>query len=78
MPLTREAVIQTLGEVDDSLVIQLIATDATPDELAEAYAWMANDEPMMNMGRALTTGRVAALVEILARVEEEELSPEER
>jgi hypothetical protein len=78
MPLTREAVIRALGDVDDSLVARVIATGATPEELAEACAWIANDEPMINMGHPLAVGRVAVLVEILSQVEEDELSAERR
>jgi len=50
-------------------VANIIATGATIDELAEALAWMANDEPMMNSGRPLATGRVRELVDILAELE---------
>ena len=39
------------------------------DELAEAQAWIANDEPLMNAGRPLATGRVRELVDILAELE---------
>ena len=35
-------------EVDDVTIAQMIATGATVEELAEAQAWLANDEPMMN------------------------------
>jgi hypothetical protein len=39
------------------------------EELAEAQAWIANDEPLMNAGRPLATGRVRAIVDILAEFE---------
>jgi len=47
----------------------MIATGATVEELAEAQAWLANDEPMMSSGRPLATGRVRELVDILAELE---------
>ena len=67
--ITRNDVIRAIGAVDDVTVAQIIATDATVDELAEAQAWLANDEPMMNSGRRLATGRARELVDILAELE---------
>jgi hypothetical protein len=48
-----------LGELDDVIVAKIIATGATTEELAEAHAWLANDEPLMNAARPLPSGRVA-------------------
>jgi hypothetical protein len=67
--ITRDDVIKAIGAADDVTIAQMIATGATVDELAEAQAWMANDEPMMNAGRPLATGRVRELVDILADLE---------
>jgi hypothetical protein len=67
--LTQEDVIKAIGRVDDVTIAQIIGINATVDELAEALAWMANDEPMMNSGRPLATGRVRELVDILAELE---------
>jgi hypothetical protein len=67
--ITRDDVIKAIGAADDVTIAQMIATGATVDELAEAQAWMANDEPMMNAGRPLATGRVRELVDILAELE---------
>ena len=41
-------------------------------ELAEAQAWMANDEPLLNAGKPLATGRVRELVDILSELEPSE------
>jgi hypothetical protein len=67
--ITRDDVIKAIGSADDVTIAQMIATGATVDELAEAQAWLANDEPMMNSGRPLATGRVRELVDILAELE---------
>ncbi|MEH2525300.1 MULTISPECIES: hypothetical protein [unclassified Bradyrhizobium] len=67
--ITRDDVTKAISEADDVTIAQIIATGATTDELAEALAWMANDEPMMNEGRPLATGRVRELVDILAELE---------
>ena len=70
--LTRKDVTAMLGELDDDVVAEIIATGATPEELAQAHAWLAHDEPLMNAGRPLPSGRVARLVDIVATITEEE------
>jgi hypothetical protein len=70
--LTQEDIIKAIGRVDDVTIAQIIGINATVDELAEALAWMANDEPMMNSGRPLATGRARELVDILAELEPED------
>jgi hypothetical protein len=67
--ITRDDVTKAISEADDVTIAQIIATGATTDELAEALAWMANDEPMLNSGRPLATGRVRELVDILSELE---------
>ncbi|WP_300263811.1 hypothetical protein, partial [Bradyrhizobium sp.] len=67
--LTREDLARAIGAIDDVTIAQIIATGATVEELAEAQAWLANDEPMMNSGRPLAAGRVRELVDILAELE---------
>lgn len=69
--LARDDVLAALGPVDDLIVAEVIATGASAEELAEAQAWLTNDEALVNAGRPLASGRVGRLVEILARVEEE-------
>ena len=63
--ITRDDAIHAVGGADDFAIAQIIATGATADELAEAQAWIANDEPLMNAGKPLPQGRVGELVEIL-------------
>jgi hypothetical protein len=70
--LTRKDVTAMLGELDDDDVAEILATGVTPEELAEAHAWLTNDEPLMNAGRPLPSGRVARLVDIVAAITEEE------
>jgi hypothetical protein len=74
-PLTRDDVMTTLGDVDETVIADIMKTGATADELAEARAWLANDEPLMNSGKPLAAGRVGRLVEILGSLEEEEPGP---
>jgi hypothetical protein len=70
--LTHEDVRVVLGPVDDGLVAEIVATDASPEELAEAYAWVTNDEALMNIGRPLASSRVGRLIDILEPVEDDE------
>ena len=70
--LTHEDVRVVLGPVDDSLVAEIVATGASQEELAEAYAWVTNDEALMNIGRPLASSRVGRLIDILEPAEEDE------
>ena len=74
--VTRKDVTAMLGELDDDDVTEIIATGTTAEELAEAHAWLGNDEPLMNAGRPLPSGRVARVVEIVAAISEEEAEEE--
>ena len=66
--VTRDDLMKALGRADDVTIAEIIGTGATVDELAEAQAWIANDEPLLNAGRPLATGRVRELVDILAEL----------
>jgi hypothetical protein len=70
--ITRDDVTAAIGRVDDVTIAEIIGTGATVEELAEARAWITNDEPLMNAGRPLATGRVRELVDILSELEPEE------
>jgi hypothetical protein len=64
--LSRRDALETLGELDDVTVASIIAMGATLQELAEAQAWLTNDEALINAGKHLPGGRVGQLVEIIA------------
>jgi hypothetical protein len=70
--LTRDDVINAVGEIDDVTIAEIIGTGATPDELAEAQAWLVNDDPLLNAGKPLPSGRLRELVDILAELEPDE------
>ena len=72
MQITREDVARAVSGADDVTIAQIIGTGATVDELAEAKAWLANDEPLMNAGRPLATGRIRELVDILSELDPSE------
>ena len=67
--LTRDDVIKAVVEVDDVTIAEIIGTGATAEELAEAQAWIVNDEPLLNAGKPLASGRVRELIDILAELE---------
>ena len=70
--LTRADVLKAVGHADDVTIARIIASGATVTELAEAQAWLANDEPLINAGRPLATGRARELVDILSELEASE------
>jgi hypothetical protein len=70
--VTREDITRVGGRVDDVTIAEIIGTGATVDELSEAQAWIANDEPLMNAGKPLPSGRVGELVEILSELASDE------
>jgi hypothetical protein len=67
--VTREEITREFGPVDDVVVTSIIGTGASADELAEAKAWITNDEPLLNAGKPLPSGRVRDLIEILAEID---------
>ena len=69
--LSRDDVVKTVDRADEVTIAQIIGTGATVEELAEARAWLANDEPMINDLRPLAQGRVRELVDILSELEED-------
>jgi len=70
--ITRDDAIKAVGAADDVVIAQIIGTGATIDELAEAQAWVANDEPLMNAGKPLPSGRIGELVDILSELKASE------
>jgi hypothetical protein len=70
--ITRDDAIRAIGRANDAAVADMIGTGATVDELAEAQAWMANDEPLLNAGKPLAQGRVRQLVDILSELQADE------
>jgi hypothetical protein len=65
MTMTSEDVIDILGPVDETLIADVVATGASQAELAEAFAWVNNDEALMNERRPPPTGKIALLIDLL-------------
>jgi hypothetical protein len=71
-PLTREQIVAALGPVDEITISAIMGMGATAEELAEARAWIVDDEAFLNSGKNLASGRVGRLVDILVTIEEKE------
>jgi hypothetical protein len=67
--LTRHDVIAALGPIDDLVIAEIIGSGITAAELAQARAWIANDEALVNAGHALPSGRIGRVIELLERIE---------
>lgn len=63
--MRREDITAILGPVDEALLASITQTGASPEELAQAWAWVNADEALINEGRRLPSGRVAELVTLL-------------
>ncbi len=75
--LTRDAAKALIGPANDLMLTRILDTGATPGELAEAVAWIENDEAILNEGRPIPTGWVGQLIEILTIKDEEDALPPE-
>ncbi|HYH13300.1 MAG TPA: hypothetical protein VD789_13165 [Thermomicrobiales bacterium] len=69
--LTRDEVMALTGRSDDRVVTDILTMGASRAELAEARAWLENDEAMLNAGRPIPAGRVARLLEMLQADDED-------
>ncbi len=67
--LTRDDIVGVLKPAEDTVVAQILGLGASKEEFAEAYAWLQNDEAVINAGWPLPTGRVGRIIEILQEVE---------
>ena len=75
--LIRDDVIKAVGEVDDVTIAEIIGTGATAEELAEAQAWIANEDVLLDAGKPPPAGRVRELIDILVDLETDEEEDQE-
>jgi hypothetical protein len=76
--IMRDDVTRAVGQADDVTIAKIISTRATVEELAEAKAWITNDEPLINAGKPLAKGRVGELVDILIELDAVEEDDDQR
>ena len=70
-PATESDVRRILGTVEDDLVMEVLATGATADEILEAYEWVSSEDRLGTDLDHTKRGRVAAVYDILVRDAEE-------
>lgn len=69
--LKRGEVRALIGRSDDRVVTDILNMGASRADLAEARAWLENDEAMLNEGRPIPSGNVARLIEMLQANDED-------
>ena len=68
--MTREDLVHVVGPaVAESVILEILGTGATKEELEEAFAWVNADDAMTREGRHQPHGPVAELCDILQRPE---------
>lgn len=75
MAMTREDIVSVLGPVDDTMIAEVILSDASLDELREAWGWAFGDDALMGQGRSLPGTRVAALIDLIEPDDDEMVGP---
>jgi hypothetical protein len=68
--LTAKDVVAVLGPIDEAKIAEIVATEATIEELAQAWAWVNSDEALINEGKPLPSGKVAELIDLISAGEE--------
>ena len=69
MTVTSEEVRRLLGEIDDHLVVEIIASGATAAELTEVAAHLAQETDVMGELERPLTGRALQVFTLLRRAE---------
>jgi hypothetical protein len=72
MELKQADIVALLGPVDETLQAAILATGASAGELAQAIAWLNNDEALIGSGSHLPDSRVSALIDILSADQDED------
>jgi hypothetical protein len=74
-PATANEVLEIVGPLDDSVLMRIVETEATPAEVLEAFTWATADDQIGTELEHGPRGAVARVYEILKR---EEPQPDER
>lgn len=72
MAMSREDIEKMLGPVDSQLAAEIVRTDASAEDLAQALSWVHADEARLNDGAHMPSGVVAELVDLLEAGEDDE------
>ena len=74
--LSPDDVRRFVGPVDDTVIADIIALGTTPEELAEAHAWLTSEEYLLNQGRSPPAGRAQRILTLVEVLEREAAEPE--
>lgn len=64
-PLTYDDIIATVGRIDAASVVAILDAGATPEELAEAFAWYSLSDDVVSEVRRSLSGRAERVYRIL-------------
>jgi len=70
-PATAAEIIEIVGPLDDSVLMRIVETEATPAEVLEAFTWATADDQVGTELEHGPRGAVARVYEILKREEPE-------
>jgi hypothetical protein len=68
--VTRDDVMHVCGRIPDWKVSRIVASGATPNDLAVAVAWARGESDVMGEERLPLSGRAAVLYEIITADED--------
>ncbi|MDR3435404.1 hypothetical protein [Telmatospirillum sp.] len=66
MTVTRQQVIDMVGQTDDECLVEILETGATSAELAEAWRWIGGDRRTLGDNQPLRPAIVEELFDILS------------
>lgn len=73
MTMTARDITAIIGPADEDLLSEIMLTGATPEELAQAWAWVNSDDVLIDSGRPLPAGKVAELIDLLDDGDDDDL-----
>lgn len=73
MTMTARDITAIIGPADEDLLSEIMLTGATPEELAQAWAWVNSDDVLIDAGRPLPAGKVAELIDLLDDGDDDDL-----
>jgi hypothetical protein len=72
---TAREIVEIVGPLDDSVLMRIAETGATPAEVLEAFTWLSADD---QLGTELERGPRGAVVRVYEILQAEGPDPEER
>lgn len=73
MAMSRSDIEKMLGPIDSQLAAEIVRTNASAEDLAQAISWVHADEARLNDGAHLPSGIVSELVDLLQADDEDDI-----